>query len=183
MGFLTGGRGIFHDQTVDPLYGEMSQFQGGINNMFNTKGSKYYSRILKGLLGGDASLISNPFQYQTAARNREIERSTDPFLPPELQARRVQLDKARNEEFAGAQFEDYVSGMANQAAQSSMQQARDKVGAHQNMFGLRANTLLGSDKYFESQSPFLALTQGIKDLSQAGSNLGWKPFGGGSSQG
>jgi hypothetical protein len=124
MSFLGGPEWFTNPNQQDAIYG-LTQ---GRNEASQAKsaGNKYFRSILQGLMKGDTSLIGNPFQSQLASQNRLVDANMDPLGNADQQRNLAHLQKNRNQEQAGINFENYVQGAAAGAAQGNMQWAGAK---------------------------------------------------------
>lgn len=140
-------------------------------------GMKTGSRWLKALNKGDTSLIGNPYLAQLGGQNREVDANMDPFLPPEVASARAQLQKNRNQEQAGMQFEDYVRSMASNAFNQKQENRRFKYGTQADLAKAMAEAQLGQYQGHATQGWGGMLLGGAMGAASAASGLGWKPFG------
>lgn len=148
--------------------------QGAMDDL---SGMKTGSRWLKALNRGDTSMIGNPFLAQLGGQNREVDANMDPFLPPEVAQARAQLQKNRNQEQAGMQFEDYVRGMASNAFNQKQENRRFKYGTQAQLAQAMAQAQLGQYQGHQTQGWGQMVLGGALGGLQAASGLGWKPFG------
>lgn len=156
---------------------------GAQDRVRNTKsaGNRYWRSILQGLAKGDTSAIGNPFLANQAAEDRETDASMDPFLPPELAQSQARLQKNRNAERSGINFENYVRGQAQGAAQGNAGFNMQKAGLDAQLAQALAETELGSVQGHETSGwggmLMSGLIGGASAAATGGAALGWKPFG------
>lgn len=159
MSFL-GGYKWETNPGLDPAMGALT---GAYDEAAHTKsrGSKFANNILGGLMKGDTSAIGNPFQAQLGAQNREVDASMDPFLPPEVAAARANLQKNRNQEQAGINFENYVRGSAANAMDMSQRRKEFIAQQRAQLAEAMANAQLGGHQGHETQGWGNLLMSGI----------------------
>lgn len=124
MSFL-GGPSWMSNPNEDKALGALS---AGRDEMMNRKsaGNRYFRSILQGLMKGDTSAIGNPFLAQLAQQNEMVDKELDPLGNADQQRNLGHLQKARNTQNAGINFENYVRGQAATAAQGNLGFVSDK---------------------------------------------------------
>lgn len=170
MGFF-GGYEWERNPGLDPALGGL---QAAMDDVGNTKsaGNRFARNILKGLMKGDTSAIGNPFLAQLGGQNRLVDANMDPFLPPEIASARAGLQKNRNQEQAGVNFEGYVRGMAGDAMQANIQNNQWKASEKARLAQAMAEAQLGGHQGHQTQGWGSVLMSGLGAAGGIMSGLG-----------
>ena len=175
MGFF-GGYKWETNPGLDPAREAITGAQDRVQHT-KSAGNRYWRSILQGLAKGDTSAIGNPFLANQAAEDREADANMDPFLPPELAQSQARLQKNRNAERSGINFENYVRGQAQGAAQGNANFNLSKAQMDAQLAQALAEAEIDGREGHQTQGWGGMLMQGLIGGASAAGGLGWKPFG------
>jgi hypothetical protein len=171
LGFLPG-YSWEHNPGADAAQGYLGDAMGQIQGM--KTGSPWLRAMRK---GNYDTTVGNPFLAQLGAQNRLVDSNIDPFLPPEIAEARAGLQKNRNQEQAGMNYQNYISQALQTAMSEKGANKRFKYGTIADLARSQADTSLGSYQGHQTSGWGMPLLQAGLGAAQAASGLGFKPFG------